>query len=338
MTVQADDASHPWQLEEVPCDFCGASQAEVLLSSPDRMLGRPVEFRVVRCTACGLARMDPRPTAAGLAAGYAATYVAPAAPAKGGRPPRGLLRWALVNYRDYPLGTKAPPAIRWLLRPFGAWALWGRKGLAAPPYEGQGRLLDFGCGTGKFVARMAAAGWHAEGLDLSPDAVRAGRAAGLNLREGTLPGTDLPPESCDVVTMWGSLEHVPSPKATLAAARTVLRPGGLLLVAVPRFDSLPARWFGPAWYPLGLPLHLTQFTRASLRRYVESAGFRVERTVSVPRSGWLRGSFAHLADDTGRGLHRRLSRSRVVVGLMGLWSRLAGRAEQVICLARRPRG
>ena len=39
-----------------------------------------------------------------------------------------------------------------------------RKGL---PWHGQGRLLDFGCGGGSFLARMAHQGWHVTGLDMS---------------------------------------------------------------------------------------------------------------------------------------------------------------------------
>lgn len=326
-----------WQLEEVPCDFCGSPQADRLLTGPDRLHHLPGQFGVVACRQCGLVRTSPRPTLESLAAAYPQQYGPHQVGALRAKPPKGLLRWALVNFRGYPLGAKAGPAARLALRPLAALSLRNRRHLGYLPLAGQGRLLDFGCGVGGYVAKMAAAGWQAEGMDLSPDAVRIGRQAGLTMHLGTLPGLDLPADSYDALTMWQALEHVPSPMATLRAALRLLRPGGRLLVAVPRFDSLQRSWFGPAWFPLDLPRHLTHFTRSSLERCVREAGFAVEATLPVRRPANIRHSFAYLAEDTGKTVHRLLSRSRMVVGVLSLWGLLrSGRTGQMICIARKP--
>jgi len=327
--------SLPWQLEEVPCDFCGAPDADVLYSGRDRLHGLPGEFRVVVCRTCGLARTSPRLTPESLGAAYPEDY----GPHQGGRagpmPPGGLLRWALVNLRGYPLGSASSRSARGLLWLPGACVLRRRRSLRYLPFTGQGRLLDFGCGAGRYVAQMAAAGWQAEGLDLSPAAVQAGRNAGLVIHQGTLPGANLPDAAYDAITMWHALEHVPAPKATLAAAHALLRPGGRLLVAVPRLDSLAARWLGSAWYGLDLPRHLTHFTARTLRRHLESTGFRVESCRGVRRPGFLRHGYAALARETGRAAHRWLSRSRLVTGLLSNVALLVGRTQQIVCVARR---
>jgi len=324
-----------WELRPVPCDYCGSTEADPLLSGRDRAHGLPGEFSVVVCRKCGLARTDPQPTPESLGMAYPKSYEDHQLRAGVAAPPTGLLRWALVNGRDYPLGRPAPPGLRMLVRPLARLVLNRRRGIGYVRYQGQGRLLDFGCGTGKYVARMAAAGWKAAGLDLSAKAVRAARAAGLEVREGTLPGADYPPESFDAVTMWASLEHVPSPLATLRAACALLRPGGRLLVCCPCLNSLWAPWFGSAWQGLQLPRHLTHFTEATLRRHLEKAGFAVQRVWADGRPGFIRRSFALLAADTGRGIHRRLSRSRFLVGLMSLAGILTRRPGAVIVLARR---
>lgn len=331
------DVHFTWQLEPTTCDHCAAGPAEtdLLIESPDRLLGTPQRFRLARCSRCDLARLDPRPTAANLDAAYAAMHV-PAGPPRLRGGPRGLLRWALTNARGYPLGRPMPEALRWLAWPAFAAALRGKYGRTYLPWQGEGRLLDFGCGQGEFLATMVAAGWKAEGLDLSPDAVDAAAERGLKINLGTLPGADLPGESYDVLTLWQSLEHVPSPSATLHEARRLLRPGGRLLVCVPQLDGLTARAFGPAWYPLGLPLHLTHFTRATLARHVAAAGFEVEAVRSAHRRNWTRRSFALAAEDTGRAVHRRLSRSRFVIGLIALAARLTGRGNELTVMARRP--
>ncbi|MBE3068886.1 MAG: class I SAM-dependent methyltransferase [Planctomycetes bacterium] len=328
-------SSFQWQLEKVPCDYCGSPDADVLLRGRDRAHGLPGEFNVVMCTRCGLVRTNPRPTAACLAEAYPDTYREHQAADLAEAPPRGLLRWALVNRRGYPLGPKAPAALRLLAAPLAAAALAGRRAAGYVTYQGSGRLLDFGCGVGRYVARMVAAGWQAQGIDASPAAVAIGRQAGLALGEGTLPGADLAPESFDVVTMWQALEHVPSPKATLNAVARLLVPGGRLLVVGPRLDSLEARWFGAAWFGLELPRHLTHFTASTLRRHLEVAGFEVERWRGVRRPAILRRSFAQLADETGSRWHRRLARSRLVPGVLSWVAAMARRTGQMMCLARR---
>jgi len=328
-------SSSPWQLEEVACDWCGARDADVLLHGRDRAHGLPGEFAVVRCTRCDLARTSPRPGLDSLASAYPASYPEHQSASRPPRPPEGLRRWALVCRRGYPLGRSVPGALRCLVQPLAAFVLAGRRSHGYLPYEGQGRLLDFGCGTGRYVGRMAAAGWRAEGIDADAEAVRRGRDAGLTLHVGTLPGADLPAGAFDAVTMWQALEHVPSPKATLAAAVRLLRPGGRLVIVCPRLDSLPARWFGTYWFALELPRHLWHFTAATLRRHVEGAGLTVRRVRPVRRPAILRRSFAHLADETGRPLHRFLARSRLVPGAMSWIARMAGRSGQMMLEAQR---
>jgi len=336
MAYETDRANGPCELRSVPCDYCGANEAEVLLTAADPMGTVPGEFNVVVCRRCGLARTDPQPTPETLGLAYPMDYSPHDASVQVPPPPTGFRRWCLVNYRGYPLGRRAPAVVRALLGPLAAIKFRGRYWIGYLPYEGDGRLLDFGCGIGRYVAQMAAAGWKAEGLDPASKAVSAGRRAGLTIHQGTLPGTDLPDGRYDVITMWHALEHVPSPKATLEAARRLLRPGGRLMVVVPRFDSLSSRWSGVSWYGLRLPRHLTHFTTAFLRRHVDAAGFEVKQICSLRRPSFVRETLATLAEDRGSAVLRRLSRWRFPARLLSHISLLARRTDEVVCLARRP--
>ena len=321
-----------WEFEEVPCDFCGSSDADVVLKGPDRLHGLPGEFTVVACRQCSLARTSPRPTLESLGAAYPEQYD-PYSKAPKHTPPQGLLRWSLVNFRDYPLRKKAPAITRAPGRLLAGWVLNKRRNLGYLPYRGEGKLLDFGCGAAGYVAKMSAAGWDAQGMDMSAQAVAAGRDAGLTIHQGTLPGTDLGGELFDAVTMWQAIEHVPSPTATLAAVHEILKPGGRLLVVCPQFDSLAAEKFGACWYALDLPRHLTHFSRATLRAQVEAAGFKIEKIISTVRPSVVRKSWGYLADDSGLAVHRRKSKSRFSVGLFCKLAKLAGRGSQMLCLA-----
>jgi hypothetical protein len=62
------------------------------------------------------------------------------------------------------------------------------------------------------------------------------------------------------------------------------------MVAVPNIDSLAFRWFGPAWYGLDLPRHLTHFSPVTLQVMMERAGFHVRGVRMVRHSSWLRAS------------------------------------------------
>jgi 2-polyprenyl-3-methyl-5-hydroxy-6-metoxy-1,4-benzoquinol methylase len=150
---------------------------------------------------------------------------------------------------------------------------------------------------------MHGLGWKVTGLDVSPVAVERIRThLGLHALTGSLPHPELSPGSFDVVTMWHSLEHVHDPLAVLRAASQLLTPGGRLLVAVPNVDSLPFRWFGPAWLGLDLPRHLTHFTPATLSASVRAAGFRVKALRMLAHARWLRAS-AELARQQGVRTH-----------------------------------
>jgi len=99
------------------------------------------------------------------------------------------------------------------------------------------RYLDFGCGTGDFLALVREAGlpWEAEGCDVSPGMLAEARRRWPDLdRSGALwvAGDEFPEERYDVITAICVLHHVPPAgwPATLVRLRRALRPGGLLCV------------------------------------------------------------------------------------------------------------
>ena len=126
------------------------------------------------------------------------------------------------------------------------------------------RVLDVGCGTGRYAAGLAARGFHVVGADPHlPHPLPSGpvfidaSADDLGLRNGCV----------DVVLARDVLEHVDD-HAALAEFVRVLRPGGLLLAAVPAWPSL----WGPRDVAAG---HLRRYRRRTLVAAVEGAGFSV---------------------------------------------------------------
>jgi SAM-dependent methyltransferase len=106
------------------------------------------------------------------------------------------------------------------------------------PFAATGRALDVGCGNGPTLRALAALapGWRLSGHDISD--ANAARLAAIpsfeRLYTGATADIDGP---FDLITLFHSLEHLPSPVAGLAALRGKLAPGGLLLVEVPNLDA-----------------------------------------------------------------------------------------------------
>ena len=104
-----------------------------------------------------------------------------------------------------------------------------------------GRLLDVGCGIGRFINAARKAGFEVQGIELSTSAVNiAKQKYGLNLLFGDLDDLDFEIEKFDVITLWHSLEHVPYPGRTLTKIKSILADGGYLVIAVPNDDGY---WF-----------------------------------------------------------------------------------------------
>lgn len=98
---------------------------------------------------------------------------------------------------------------------------------------GGGLLLELGCGVGAELQILSerCAQWDLVGVEISQSHARAAhthvpQAVVVNADAAALP---FPDDTFDaVITIW-VLEHVANPRALLAEARRVLRPGGLLV-------------------------------------------------------------------------------------------------------------
>jgi SAM-dependent methyltransferase len=175
------------------------------------------------------------------------------------------------------------------------------------------RLLDVGAYIGVFVEVACAAGWQAEGIEPSVWAVGEARRRGLNVRAGTLETAGFRESSFDVVTLWDVIEHMAEPAAELERARTVLRPGGWLVVHTMDIDAPVARLMGGRW-PWLMDMHLYFFSRRTLGRMLTEAGYEVVWQGTQGRSLRL----GYLASRIG-GLHAGLGRAaRWAVNSLGL--------------------
>ncbi len=142
------------------------------------------------------------------------------------------------------------------------------------------RVLDLGCGDGRFTTMIDAAGGQVVGMDVAEAALGRARRQhpGLEFQlapiDGPLPAAD---GSFDL--LWASevIEHVADTARWLSEVRRVLSPGGRVLLTTPSHGRLRLLLGGAPRFspPLGDHLHL--YTRRSLAELLGEFGFAVVR-------------------------------------------------------------
>ncbi len=143
------------------------------------------------------------------------------------------------------------------------------------------RVLDVGCGEGRFTAELVRAGAHAVGIDVAEEPLRRARARhpGLDVRLVDVDGAwELADAEFDVVWAGEVIEHVADTAAWLSEVRRVLRSGGALLVSTPANGALALirsavsrRAFAERFDPLGD--HLRYYSRDTLTVLLGELGF-----------------------------------------------------------------
>ncbi len=236
--------------EAVACNLCGSKDVVPFCPANGRGL--------VQCLNCGLVYVHKRPPERELYSLYEEGYFSNDIS-------------ATVGYVDY---INDEPLIRHTFH---------RRLRELERYVKPGRVLDVGCAAGFFLDVARERGWESHGLDVSGFAVRYARERfGLDVFHGSLTEAGYPEAFFDLVTMWDVIEHVPDPMSYLRESARILRRGGVLALATPDVESIPARLTGRRWVGYKLSEeHLYYFSRTTMRRMLEKAGFEVLHTSYV---------------------------------------------------------
>ena len=133
----------------------------------------------------------------------------------------------------------------------------------------------------------------------------------------------------DAVVFQHSLEHVAEPAADVAAARGLLRVGGLLLVSLPNFGSWQRRRFAGRWFHLDLPRHRTHFSPRGLELLLRRQGFELLEVRTSTSIDGLAGSlqyrlYGRRRFDHGLGSYGVIALSLALAPVSALANKLAG--------------
>jgi SAM-dependent methyltransferase len=238
--------------EETTCYLCDSRESQFFIDAQDDLTGKPGTFRFVTCARCGLVYQNPRVTLDRIGDYYDDQYIAH----------RKKRSW----------GPLTPLVER------GMRKLDVDKDLLIRRYvelTDQSVVLDVGCAVGTFLQRVRERyGSTVVGVDFK-DLSSHPSLNGVEFHRSLFYDAFLAANRFDLVTMWHFLEHDYDPLRSLRTARRVLKPGGHLVIEVPRLDSATFRWFGDRWPGLQAPQHTVLLDRRHLLQLVRAADLEV---------------------------------------------------------------
>jgi 2-polyprenyl-3-methyl-5-hydroxy-6-metoxy-1,4-benzoquinol methylase len=230
-----DQSAHPPR-----CVICGSYSSRKSFDAVEQ------GFSVLRCPDCGLGRTWPSVPASEVGSWYPETY------------------YGKENVRFNPFFEKLTHLFQW------------RRAGVLHNRVPRGPVLDVGCGRGFLLNFMRDLGYEPHGIELSETAAwHARNRLKIDVMAGDFLTMPHQQERFHCLVFWHTLEHFAQPVEAIARARELLKPGGLLAIAVPNSESLQARLFGRYWFHLDVPRHYWHFGTKSLEQLLTRNRFRV---------------------------------------------------------------
>ena len=236
------------------CLACGGKDFDVLFSAPNFDSGEK-SFRLTRCKSCHLVRTEPISFDSELEQFYNLPYYG-----DGKKKFIGFAE-ALTYFFNYTRACSILSKIK-----------DARKCLKNYAHI----ILDIGCGRGTLLRVLKRMGCECYGVERA-QFPSDGPGRDIHFYSRNLEDISFAESFFDAVVIWHVLEHTDNPISMIQETARVLRPGGVLVIAVPNFGSFQAKIFRESWFHLDLPRHRFHFTPDTLLRFLSKNGFTITR-------------------------------------------------------------
>lgn len=149
-------------------------------------------------------------------------------------------------------------------------------------FVNKGKLLDIGCGTGRFAASCRAKGFDVVAIDFNKDSIRVAKnhwkldcAYQMSFDEFR---SKFPNDEFNAITFFEVLEHQEKAQSFIEKIKGSLKPQGYIALSVPNRD----RWnFLPRMFDYP-PNHLTRWNCDALKNLLTQAGFEIIEIKEIP--------------------------------------------------------
>lgn len=241
--------------EHISCPVCSGTEF-IEARRPFYYRGKKEEFKIDSCASCGFWFTNPYPEGADLAAYYDTEDYVSHTDGKG-----SVLDVIYGLVRSFAIRSKYKLVKRYIAK--------------------GGRLIDYGAGTGEFLAHCQQKGLSVQGFE--PSAVARENAAkkGLTLNDPA-EREHIEDLSVDVFSLWHVMEHIPDLNETWKYFHRKLKNDGALIIAVPNHESYDASHYKDNWAAFDVPLHLWHFAKKDIKALGVKHGFEVVGVRNMP--------------------------------------------------------
>ncbi len=124
-------------------------------------------------------------------------------------------------------------------------------------------ILDIGAGTGDFLSVCKKNNWEINGVEPSENARELASKKNIILENSV---KEFQNKTFDVITLWHVLEHIPTLPEFIQTLKKLLKPNGILIIAVPNYKSYDAQIYKEFWAGYDVPRHLWHFSQTSIKK------------------------------------------------------------------------
>lgn len=235
------------------CPICSKTEFKNFIVVTDNAVSKE-SFVIVECENCSFKFTNPRPDAQSIEAYYESEEYISHSNTK-----TGIINRAYHVVRSITTKQKVELINRY-----------------APA---KGSIMDYGCGTGIFLAACKKDGWEVRGIEPN---TRAREAASAETGEIIASGLqDVQGEKFEVITLWHVLEHIHKLNETMSQLLESLQEDGTLVIAVPNADSHDAKEYKENWAAYDVPRHLYHFTQATMKRFLKKHKMKLEEVLPM---------------------------------------------------------
>jgi 2-polyprenyl-3-methyl-5-hydroxy-6-metoxy-1,4-benzoquinol methylase len=139
-------------------------------------------------------------------------------------------------------------------------------------------ILDVGAGTGDFLKVCKNNNWEINGVEPSEKARNFSIEKNINLKSDI---KEYQGNQFDVISLWHVLEHIPNLIEYINQLKKLLKPNGVLIIAVPNFKSYDAKHYKEFWAAYDVPRHLWHFSTTSIKKLFSSIEMKVEKILPM---------------------------------------------------------
>lgn len=165
---------------------------------------------------------------------------------------------------------------------------------------GAGNILDFGCGSGKYLDKARKLGCTTVGIDFSPTALaEAGRRGHEVMEASDDTWSRLQGRRFRFVRLNHVIEHLYRPQKTLQQIFNVMDSGATIHLSTPNPRGPSATQYRSAWWGLECPRHIALIPPKQVVKILKDIGFSSIEVVQEPVVKDVVRSWAYTRVDRG---------------------------------------